>query len=179
MEKKRKSQILITFSIIFSLGVALSFIPLPLNEVVLNKRNSAIVEGVLYLKHSTFPWPSISQQISVRLQASNGTFSLLILDEDAFDKWFINETFSPIYRIDNITDVNNLIFINPPYNSDISFLITANTFLVYGGMIETNCLRFYINWGGFFIGIGIIGLVYLILKIRKQQKISKSYKDLS
>jgi len=174
VEKRRKNQILFTYSIIFSLGVVLSFIPLPSNEVVLNKRSSAIVEGVLYIEHSTFPWPSISQQISVRLQAFNGTFSLLILDDDAFDKWGINETFSPIYRMDNVTDVNNLIIINPPYNDEISFLITANTFLVYGGMIEMDCLRFYINWGGLFIGIGIIGLVYLILKIRRQQKISKS-----
>ncbi len=174
VEKRRKNQILFTFSIILSLGVALSSIPLPSNEVVLNKRKSGIVEGVLYVKHSTFPWPSISQQISVGLQAFNGTFSLLILDKDAFDKWGINETFSPIYRMDNVTDANNLIIINPPYNDEISFLITANTFLVYGGKIEMDCLRFYTNWGGLFIGIGIIGLVYLIVKIRRQQKISKS-----
>ena len=173
MEKRRKNQILFTFSIIFSLGVALSSIPLPSNEVVLNKSNSAILEGVLYIEHSTFPWPSISQQISVELQAFNGTFSLLILDEDAFDKWGINETFSPIYRMDNVTEANNLININPPYNDEISFLITANTFLVYGGKIELDCLRFYINWGGLFIVIGIIGLVYLIIKMRRQQKISK------
>ena len=169
MEKKRKNQILITFSIIISLGVILSSVPLPSDELVLNKRNSAIVEGVLYIKHSTFPWPSIGQQISVRLQAFNGTFSLLILDEDAFDKWGINESFLPIYRMDNGTDVNNLIIINPPYNEEISFLITANTFLVYGGMIQMNCLRFYINWGGLFIGIGIIGLIYLIIKMKKNK----------
>ena len=170
MESKKKKLLII--SIIFiSVGIILILVPFPATKTVFERENSTILSGNFYIAHTQYPWRSYNQLVYVDIEAFNGTFTFLMLDEIGFSNWIGHLPFYSFYQANNITEVETTIFIEPPYLDHLHFIIIANSTIYYSALIEVHYLDYFTSWGGLSIGIGLVPIFYLLILKRRKKRI--------
>jgi hypothetical protein len=169
MESKRKKILSAGFIILF-IGIFLISVPFPNSENIFKRENSTIYEGNFYIAHVYYPWRSFNQLININIIASNGTFTLLILNETNLSKWIINSTFEPTFQAENSTEINNSVLINPEYYGELSCIIIAVSQLIYSANIELEYYNYFTSWGGLLVVIGLILVMYLFVLNWKQKR---------
>jgi len=171
--ESKKKKLLIVSIVFISVGILLISVPFPATETVFERENSTILSGIFYITHTQYPWRSINQLAQVDIEAFNGTFTFLILDEISLSNWIDHLPFYSFYQANNITEIKTTILIEPPYLGQLNFIIIANTTIYYSALIEVHYLNYFTSWGGLSMGIGLAPILYLFILKRKQGRLKK------
>ena len=121
-----------------------------------------IVKGGTDFNHLKYPWRSQNQVVYVNLTATEGLFSLLILDENALEGWNDKIPFNPYYQANNITEVYIEIKLEPLNRNRLTTIIIAEEDLSIEGIITTRYLDYNTNSGTFFLIIVVFIISYLL-----------------
>jgi len=129
----------------------------------------SIREGATDFEHFKYPWRSHNQEIIVNLTATEGRFSLLILNQNAFEKLRDNHPFQPYFQVKNITEIYTEIRLNPSNRDRLTTIIVAEEDLFIFGTIITNYLDYFTGYGIVFLVIAaFLTLYYLYQKYKKK-----------
>jgi len=154
---------ILIFAIIFSsLSLALIIIPIPKSEIIEKFGQFGILEDVSYYVHKKYPKFSHDQVVHISLGASNGTFSLIVLNDEEFVNWINDDPYIPFFQINNVSGVYKELILNLPYYDELTVIITAESYLEVYGMISTTYLDHYTYLVFVPLIVGIILIIYLI-----------------
>ncbi len=160
--RHRFKKILICAIIFSSLSIALIFIPFPKIEIIEKFGQFGILEDVSYYVHKKYPKFSHDQAVQISLGASNGTFSLIVLNDEELVNWINDDPYIPFFQVNNVSGVYKELILNLPYYDELTVIITAESNLEVYGMISTTYLDHYIYLIFVPLIVGIILIIYLI-----------------
>ncbi|HEA70731.1 hypothetical protein LCGC14_0505480 [marine sediment metagenome] len=121
-----------------------------------------IAKGGTDFSHLKYPWRSQNQVVYINLTATEGLFSLLILDENALEEWNDKIPFNPYYQANNITEMYIEIKLEPPNRNRLTTIIIADEDLSIEGIITTHYLDYNTNTGIIFLVIVVFSTSYYL-----------------
>jgi len=109
--------------------------------------------------------------VHISLGASNGTFSLIVLNDEELVNWINDDPYIPFFQVNNVSGVYKELILNLPYYDELTIIITAESYLEVYGMISTTYLDHYIYLVFVPLIVGIILIIYLIAIKLKSNRI--------
>ena len=122
-------------------------------EIAENQRNSM----EYYL-----PWRSYNQRLNIYVNASEGKFTVEILDSNNFWKKNIGEDYETLYKMTNLTFFEDIISLDPPQEGQIVIAITAEEYTVISFSSMLTYYSYYSNYGFFFLAISLLLISYYV-----------------
>jgi hypothetical protein len=108
--------------------------------------------------------------MDVHIYAYNGSFTLMVLDDDEFYNWAEDKPYSTLYTSSNLTYINEEIDVTVlddwPYLR-CSIVIKPETYLVVTGNLSIKYLEHYVIAGFTFLSCAFLALGYYFYKQNK------------
>jgi hypothetical protein len=108
-----------------------------------------------YLDYN-LPWRSYNQQFGIYVNASEGKFTVEILNSNNFWKKEFDQDYEALFKISNITFFENSVIIDPPQEGLIFITITAEAYTVISYNSMLTYYSYYSNYGFFFLAISLL-----------------------
>jgi len=102
------------------------------------------------------PWRSYNQQFSIYINATEGKFTVEILNSNNFWKKDMGQDYEAYYKIMNLTFFEETVPLDPPLKGSIFITITAQEDTVLSANSILTYFSFYSNYGFFFLAISLI-----------------------
>ncbi|MEJ2278921.1 MAG: hypothetical protein P8Y70_14410 [Candidatus Lokiarchaeota archaeon] len=148
----------------FSLGLVFLFVPFPNSRSILDiDGKMGILKDTYYTDTEIFPMFSTNQIINVNIYANNGSFTLMVMNEDEFDNWVEHRPYSTFFLLNNLTHINKKIDVTAlsswPYLRS-TIVIKPENYLIITGNLSTEYIEHQIIIALTFISIASIAFIY-------------------
>ena len=102
------------------------------------------------------PWRSYDQQFSIYINASEGRFTIEILNQYSLWDKTVGREYEAYFRVTNLTFFEDIITLYPLQNGPIYITITAEEYTVLNASSILTYYSYYSNYGFFFLGISLL-----------------------
>ena len=102
------------------------------------------------------PWRSYDQQFSIYVNASEGKFTLEILNSNNFWKKDLGEDYEAFYKMTNLTFFEDFVSLDPPQDGPIYITMTAEEYTILSYYSILTYYSYYSNYGFFFLAISLL-----------------------
>ena len=102
------------------------------------------------------PWRSYNQRLNIYINASEGKFTVEILNSNNFWKKDLGEAYEAFYKMTNLTFFENIVSLDPPQEGLIFIAITAEEYTVISFSSILTYYSYYSNYGFFILAISFL-----------------------
>jgi len=150
------------------LGFGSLFVPYPNSKGMIDIYGKlGILQDTFYANTEIFPMFSSHQVLRVDIYAYNGSFTLMVMDDDEFYNWVEDRPYSTLFISGNLTYINEEIDISPlnewPYLR-CSVVIKPEDYLVITGNLSTGYFDHYYIVAFIFLAFASLALMYYFYK---------------
>lgn len=150
------------------LGFGTLFIPYPNSKGIIDIYGKlGILQDTFYANTEIFPMFSSHQVIRAHIYAYNGSFTLMVMDDDEFYNWVKDKPYSTLFISSNLTYINEEIDISTlnewPYLR-CSVVIKPEDYLVITGNLSTEYFDHYYIVGFIFLAFTSLALMFYFYK---------------
>jgi len=160
--------------LICSLGIFNLIIPYPKTRGIIDIYGKlGILEDTFYGDTEVFPMFSSHQLINTHIYAYNGSFTLMVMDDDDFYNWAEDKDYSSLVTLNNLTYINEEIDVSAlndwPYLR-CSIVIKPEDFLVITGRLSIKYFDHYYIVAFIFLAFGALALISYFYKRSANRK---------